>query len=155
MGHADFSHALLDPVRGPDDSLFGRFVGSWTLTCTEYDPDGTERTLPGEWHWAWVLAGRAIQDVWVLPGVEHGASLRFPDPADPAVWRSTWIGPVRGRVQTFLARATERGGAVLEGDGLRWTFSDVTPEAFSWRNEIREADGGWRVQQTMDVHRPD
>lgn len=159
---------------GPDSEheddlrLFGQFVGSWDLDCTEYAADGTAETRPGEWHFGWVLDGRAIQDVWVFPSrayrqatgeetVEHGVSLRFYDAAIDA-WRSTWVGPVRGRVHTFIARAVgaeiHLDGDAEDGTPLRWAFSEITPDSFRWRNEIADGpEGAWRLQQEMRVRR--
>ena len=117
--------------------------------------DGTSETRRGEWHFGWALGGRAVLDVWILPGVEHGASLRFYD-RELGGWRSTWIGPVRGRVQTFIARETT-GGIELSGEDatgrpLRWVFSEITPTTFHWANEYFE-DGAWKRQQEMRVRR--
>src|SRR5262245_66503407 len=56
---------------GPDEELagelelFGQFVGSWDVSVTNYDRDGSATTIPAEWHFAWALGGRAIQDVWM------------------------------------------------------------------------------------------
>jgi hypothetical protein len=36
--------------------------------------DGTQYKGHGEIHFGWVLEGRAIQDVWILPGVFHGTT---------------------------------------------------------------------------------
>lgn len=135
--------------------LFGQFVGSWELDCTEYAQDGSVETRRGEWHFGWILEGRAIQDVWMLPGIECGTSVRFYD-TELGAWRSTWIGPWRQRVQTFIARATA-GGIELTGEDaaarpLRWVFSDITPESFRWANEYFE-DGRWHRQQEMAVWR--
>ena len=69
------------PAQGLDLSLFGQFAGSWLLDCTEYAPDGSSTVKRGEWHFGFALGGRATTDVWILPGVEHGVSVRFPDPA--------------------------------------------------------------------------
>lgn len=158
------------PAEGQEDELrlFGQFVGAWDLDCTEYEAGGTAVTRPGEWHFAWVLGGRAIQDVWIFPSrahrratgeppVEHGVSLRFHDPAIGA-WRSTWVGPVRRRVQTFVARAVgdeiHLDGRTDDGSAVRWAFSEITPDSFRWRNEIGDGAGGaWRLQQEMRVRR--
>src|SRR5262249_8970085 len=49
-------------------ALFGQFVGSWELDRTEYTVDGRVASVHrGEWHFGWVLGGRAIQDVWICP----------------------------------------------------------------------------------------
>lgn len=141
------------PAAGVDLSLFGRFTGSWALDCTEYEPDGSTTVRRGEWHFGYALGGQATTDVWILPGVEHGVSVRFPDPsAGDGVWRSTWIGPGRRRVHSFLAAAVP-GGIVLDGGDLRWTFSDLEPSTFHWSNEARAPDGSWHLQQTFDVWR--
>jgi hypothetical protein len=144
--------------------LFGQFVGSWDLSVTDIDRDGVETTLPGEWHFGWALAGRAVADVWICPRRtpngdspgEHGLSLRFYDASIDA-WRSTWIGPAREIVRAFVARPVD-GGIALDGhfDGIdtRWSFSDITPSSFRWRNE-ESTDGGtsWRLVQTFDARR--
>lgn len=154
------------PADGMADRLhlFGQFVGSWDLSVTDIDPDGAETTRPGEWHFGWTLAGRAVADVWICPRRtsdgrspgEHGLSLRFLDEGLGA-WRSTWMGPGRGIVRQFVARP--RGdGIVLEGcfDGVdtRWSFSDITPSTFTWRNE-ESVDGKrtWRTVQRFAAQR--
>ena len=47
--------------------LFGQFVGSWDAQVFNYKPDGGTQILDAEWHFGWVLEGRAIQDVWIAP----------------------------------------------------------------------------------------
>ncbi|TIP58310.1 MAG: hypothetical protein E5X55_37140, partial [Mesorhizobium sp.] len=48
-------------------NLYGRFVGAWTFDATRHLEDGQVLTGRGEVHFGWVLEGRAIQDVWILP----------------------------------------------------------------------------------------
>src|SRR5947209_7751168 len=66
-----FVDALLSP--GPDPghldafSLFGQFVGAWELDWTGYARDGTATRARGEWLFSWVLDGRAVQDIWIVP----------------------------------------------------------------------------------------
>jgi hypothetical protein len=142
------------PADGVDLSLFGQFAGSWALDCTEYEPDGSSTVRRGEWHFGYALGGRATTDVWILPGVEHGVSLRFPDPdAGAGIWRSTWVGPGRRRTHTFLASAVGPE-IVLDGGDLRWTFSDIEADGFRWRNEAQRPDGSWWLQQEFRVWRP-
>ena len=141
------------PADGVDLSLFGQFAGSWVLDCTEYEADGSSTVRRGEWHFGYALGGRATTDVWILPGVEHGVSVRFPDPdAGAGIWRSTWVGPGRRRTHTFLASLVEQE-IVLDGGDLRWTFFDLGPNAFQWRNEARRPDGTWWLQQAFRVWR--
>jgi hypothetical protein len=138
-------------------------VGSWDLEVVSHRPDGSTETVPGEWHFAWVLGGYAVQDVWIAPSRAHraahpghdegewGTTLRFYDP-DLGAWRSTWVGPRRHVVRPFLARA-EGDEIVLEArfeEGVltRWIFFDVRPDTFRWRNVESDDDGAtWRLLQ--------
>jgi GNAT superfamily N-acetyltransferase len=149
-----------DPTLAERLRLFGQFVGSWDLEVTWHHDDGTTTVEPGEWHFGWALAGRAVADVWICPRRaadgsspgEHGLSVRFHDEELDA-WRSTWIGPARRIVRPFVARARD-GGIVLEGRfadvDARWSFSDITPTTFRWSNE-ESGDGGrtWRLVQSF------
>src|SRR5262249_47666711 len=47
--------------------LYGQFVGDWVLDVTYHRTDGTSQTFAGEWHFGWILDGRAVQDVWMGP----------------------------------------------------------------------------------------
>ncbi len=165
-----FIAALLAP--GPhrdlaeDDQIFEPLIGSWDLTVSWFDHHGQlMRREPGEWHFSWVLEGRAIQDIWIVPPraarstsanlYEYGTSLRFYDPQISA-WRSTWNGPMHGVVRTFVARKIS-AEIVLETTSdtepkMRWLFSDITEKSFSWRNEILD-NGRWRLQQSFACRR--
>jgi len=48
--------------------LFGRFVGSWDLEWAGTGANGEPATATGELHFGWVLGGRAVQDIWIIPG---------------------------------------------------------------------------------------
>jgi hypothetical protein len=154
------------PDLAPDDRIFEPFIGSWDLVVTWYDGDRVTRTLDGEWHFAWVLEGRAVQDVWIVPRrgqrhagaepYEYGTSLRFPDPSVGG-WRSTWIGPVQRSVRTFVARR-EGGDVVLDtvlddGRPMRWAFTDIAADSFTWSNATGAEDGGWMVTQRFSATR--
>ena len=145
--------------------LFGQFVGSWDVDVTNIAPDGTKEEFKGEWHFGWVLEGRAIMDVWITPRrslrgqaqpYEYGATLRFFDPTIQA-WHSTWNGPVRHLVRTFIARQVGQE-IILEGTfedrRIRWAFSQITPTSFQWRN-MESADEGatWTTVQEMSAQR--
>jgi hypothetical protein len=149
--------------------LFGQFVGSWDVSVTNYKPDGSASTIPAEWHFAWALGGRAIQDVWIAPSREArerdgsdgewGTTIRFYDRGIDA-WRSTWLGPRHHVVMPFIARRID-DEIILEGsfeDGVvtRWIFSDVTSQSFSWR-AVESCDGGdtWSLRQEMKAQRQD
>jgi len=144
--------------------LFGRFVGSWRLSWTG---TGTEPGLPaatiGELHFGWVLGGRAVQDIWIVPGrgepgegqpplAFHGSTIRFYDPSIDA-WRSTWIEPINGRVRRFIGRDIAGDIVLLSEEDdpqLRWRFTDIEPDSFTWEAEVSE-DGGdsWHFDERM------
>ena len=94
--------------------LFGQFVGSWDLEWAGTGANGEPATAAGELHFGWVLGGRAVQDIWIVPGrgqpgegqapsAFHGSTIRFYDPSADA-WRSTWVEPVNCRVRRFVGR---------------------------------------------------
>jgi hypothetical protein len=151
------------PEHASELVLFGQFVGSWSLRWTGIDPAGDAVTMRGELHFGWVLGGRAVQDVWIVPGrgqpgegrpplAFHGSTIRFYDPALGA-WRSTWIEPVNGRVRRFIGRP-ERGEIVLLSDDedphLRWRFAEITPSSFRWHADSSTDRGTtWRSDEEM------
>ncbi len=152
------------PVLEEKLSLFGRFIGDWDITEARLiNEDGAEIRQKGEIHFGWIIEGRAIQDVWMTCDQETGrakpivTTVRFYDPKIDA-WRSTWISPVQGVVQTFVAR--EIGNEiVLEGKSkngnlVKWIFSQITPGSFRWHAEETN-DGGntWKVTEEMRVER--
>lgn len=154
------------PDLAAEDRIFEPFIGSWDLVVTWYEGGEVVRTADGEWHFAWVLEGRAVQDVWIVPRreqreagaelYEYGTSLRFPDPAVGG-WRSTWVGPMQRSVRTFVARRVG-DDVVLEtelddGRVMRWTFSDIAERSFSWTNSTRGDDGTWDVTQRFAATR--
>ena len=57
-----------DPALAAKLALFGRFVGSWDLDWSGRDAAGRPLSARGELHFGWVLGGRAIQDIWIVPG---------------------------------------------------------------------------------------
>ena len=63
-------------------NLYGWLIGRWTMDATVHLDNGDTHRGPGEIYFGWVLEGRAIQDVWILPGVFYGTTLRVYDPDD-------------------------------------------------------------------------
>ena len=105
---------------------------------------------PGEIHFGWVLEGRAIQDVWILPGVFYGTTLRVYDPGIDA-WHILWSDPVRHFYSRQIGRARDsdivQHGKNDAGETVRWSFTEITPNSFRWTGE-RSRDGGktWQLQ---------
>jgi hypothetical protein len=149
---------------------YGRFVGSWQLDVLQIAEDGSQRRRKGEWHFGWVLEGRAIQDVWIVPPrgkLRHGdaaanvnscgTTLRVYDPRIDA-WQIQWTDPVTQNFLQMVGR--EEGDDIVQlgsrpdGQLIRWRFSEITHDSFRWTGEI-SADGGasWRLHVDFAARR--
>ena len=145
------------PDRAEHMKLYGWLIGAWRMDAMIHQDDGGTHTGQGDIAFGWVLEGRAIQDVWVLPGVFHGTTLRVYDPGLDA-WHILWSDPVRQLYVSQIGRA--RGPDIVQegigarGENTRWTFSDITPDSFTWRGE-RSLDGGgsWALQAEFRARR--
>jgi hypothetical protein len=153
---------------GPDGdhaeqlSLFGRLIGSWEIEWSAPPGEPQLSTPRGELHFGWVLGGRAVQDVWIVPGRGlpgsghrpgfYGTTIRFYDP-ELGAWRSTWVEPVNGRVRRFIGRPDDDGIVLLSDEDepqLRWRIDQITDDGFRWRSEASR-DGGqtWVPDEQM------
>jgi hypothetical protein len=141
-------------------NLFGQFIGSWDFTWR--DVAGPETTGTGEWHFGWVLQGRAVQDVWIAYNAdgslyEYGTTIRCYNPLT-GTWNVSWNGPVKGNLKTFVARKIGRE-IVLEGRDsaghlVHWIFSGISEDAFRWRGEISQSNGiTWTIYEEMQLTR--
>ena len=138
--------------------LFGRFVGEWDFDWVAYDRDGEQSSAErGEWIFDWVLEGRAVQDVWIVPAREYGTTIRVYDPRLD-VWLVTWHGPVNGARRTFVARRSGdeivQEGRTERGHPMRWIFSEIAEDSFSWRSVVSEdGERAWQLREEMHVRR--
>jgi len=144
---------------------FGRLTGLWTTHITYYPPDGSPGShATGTWEFGYALDGRAVIDVWQVPGrdtlagapraadQECGLCVRIWDPC-LQLWRFTFHGTAHGDLIHMYAR--EIGDEIIMeqaegGDLIRWIFSDIRPQSFRWHNQ-RSTDGGahWRLEQQV------
>jgi len=139
------------------------------IEATYFDSEGNvtaERR--GEWHFGWVLQGRAIQDVLIGPPLEeqrrtgrptreYGSSFRMYDQRTNTR-RVTWFAPVSGTVVDLVARRAgdeillkvSKPDATLD----RWVFSDITPNAFRWSGyESKDEGRTWPLVERMLLRR--
>jgi hypothetical protein len=138
-------------------SLYGWLIGRWDMDAVVYRDDGSKHTGRGEIHFGWVLEGRAIQDVWILPGIFYGTTLRVYDPGLDA-WHILWSDPLRQVYRRQIGRA--RGNDIVQdgtddsGAAVRWSFTDITPNSFHWLGE-HSPDGGktWQLQAEFFARR--
>jgi hypothetical protein len=154
--------------------LYGWLVGHWETTTVAYEENGIKHANRGEIHAGWVLEGRAIQDIWMIPpralrrpdlplpmlpvtGSWYGSTLRVYDPRIDA-WHIFWNDPATQFYARQIGRA--RGddivqeGKIESGAVLRWSFTKIKPNSFQWLGEI-SLDGGasWRTQVAVDARR--
>ena len=150
--------------------VYGWLVGSWELDVLHYrGEDISAKNLKGEAHFAWVLEGRAIQDVWIMPRVRdrkpdtdsvnnmYGTTLRIWDPAMRA-WRICWFNPVRGHEESQTGRRVGdeivQLGARPDGTATRWRFMEITNDSFHWLGEALDGDGkSWKLEGEFRAHR--
>ena len=149
--------------------LFGRLVGAWDIAGRHFGADAqVTQEQRGEWHFGWVLEGRAIQDVILTPPREerrrtgapaddYGMAIRFYDARIDA-WQVTALTPVFGVVINLIARPVG-DEIVLEGRApdnklYRWIFSDITDHTFRWTG-YESADEGriWFMGEEIRARR--
>ena len=137
--------------------LYGWLIGRWTMDAVVHRDDGSQHRGPGEIHFGWVLEGRAIQDVWILPGVFYGTTLRVYDPGIDA-WHILWSDPVRQFYSRQIGRARDHDIVQLgkndAGETVRWSFTEITPDTFRWTGERSRDDGKtWQLQADFRARR--
>ena len=144
-------------------ALYGQFVGAWGVEWTALSADGAvgERRT-GEWHFAWVLGGRGIQDVIWVDGARaeaDGTTLRCWDPRLGA-WRVVFMSPGDGQFVTLVGR--RRGDDIVQdvldptpaAGAACWTFTEITARSFLWRAETSvDAGATWTVTHEMRANR--
>jgi hypothetical protein len=153
------------PVPGKNADLYDALVGDWDAEVIDHLPDGTDRRQSAEMHFARVLEGRAIQDLWIAPAVRersasarattegnrYGTTLRVYDPRLDA-WRITWWNPVTGAETRLVGRRVGsrivQTGSDANGGLVRWVFERVDREAFHWKGERSDDGGGTWVCET-------
>ena len=172
-----FLNALIS--HGPSAELgeaaeaFGWLVGGWSGQIRDFDLDGRVRTGTGEWWFSWVLEGRAMQDVLIVPPREqrlrdrgmatppsaaanrYGTTVRQFD-RTASKWSIVWVNPVSGAMN-HLEGVREGDRVVLHGeeDGhpIRWTFNEIRQNSFLWRGETCRNDGTWSLEAEFRFNR--
>ena len=157
--------ALADKLR-----LYGRFVGSWDLDVDYYPAQGAAQHAPAEWHFATVLDGRAIQDVWIFPSRQaraghapvpwwfYGSTFRWYDPAIDG-WHITYYEPTRPFALQQIGRAAGSDIVQMTGEdptGLirRWRFVEITDTSFRWIGDASRDKGvTWTLELEMRARR--
>ena len=152
--------------------LYGQFIGDWDAEIATYTPDGLRHQGQGEIHFGWILEGRAIQDVWIIPrrtdrrqdapvmpvaGNWYGTTIRVYDPALDA-WHIYWIDPATNSYRQQIGRKQGadivQEGATETGLLSRWSFTEITPHSFHWKGEVSKDKGvSWLLLVEIFAHR--
>ena len=149
------------PASGEQAKVFGRLVGSWDVEFTDFSKDGSVRHRSGELIVGWILDGRAMQDLWIVdPSFgrkerEVYTTVRYFDPksgTSPAIF----IDPEHASAARFTGGVVGDDRIVLDTRDFgpaetRWSYSDMRPEAFGYREE-ESSDGGKTWRLTLEAH---
>ena len=146
------------------------FIGAWEFDWVGHKDDGSTWTVPGEWHFSWILEGRAIQDNWICPGTdlrasgeypdgEYGTTIRFYDFKEDCI-KVIWIGPVLSQLNIFRAKQTNDQiiqNEIMIGDKekiLKWVFKDICETSFKWEAYISsDNQKTWKMDQEVYAKR--
>ena len=114
---------------------------------------GSPRCVKGEWIFARVLDGTAVQDVFIVPArserdpqpdAEYGTTLRIYNPQSES-W-DIFYGCTGTAIQLTGKKMGNEIVLVECRDGkMRYIFSDIRPTSFKWRKECMGDAGEWVV----------
>src|SRR5262245_15261595 len=151
------------PSLGDQAKVFDRFVGTWDADYSFHAPDGSVRHSPGEVVFGWIMDGHALQDLFISYPKHANeerkmvTGIRFFDTSSQK-WRVAFVAPIFN-VIINVEGGQEGDRIVLRGkdvDGrqIRWSFNDITDDAFTWRGE-KSPDGGrtWRLEEEHHMKR--
>lgn len=156
-----FANALISQTQAlnhavpPELDLFGPLIGHWDFEYVDGHGTPAERHVPGEWIFSRVLAGTAVQDVFICPSrahweiapqadAEYGTTLRIYNPVSRA-W-DVFYGCTGAAVHLEARREDDRIVLTETGMGrMRWMFSGISDTSFHWENTERMDDGSLRL----------
>ena len=175
-GHAVVRKSVLHAQQPAADcasqlGLYFFLIRSWTTRILTHD-DGRTHEGAGGFHARRVLEGRAIQDVWMIPGRAQRTATRRPLPV-AGNWYGNDAARLRPRVsapgassgptgdQQFVRQIGRADGNDIVQDGehvngtaMRWRFTKITPASFHWIGEfMRDESVRWELQVEVFAER--
>ena len=151
-------------------SLYAPLIGSWDFDWVGHEEDGSTWTVPGEWHFAWVLEGHVIQDNWICPRIdlrssgkypdgEYGTTLRYYDFKADCI-KVVWVGPILSQFSIFEVHQSD--GQIIQTEILnsekekksKWLFKDISDTSFKWEAYILpNGEKDWILNQEVFARR--
>ena len=149
----DFIKALVSEEKNTElpetFNYFGKLIGSWKI---DYVESSHSAAIQGEWYFAWVLEGMAVQDVIILPDYEYGTSLRIFNPNTHA-WDVAY--GYTGKIIRLEAR--KQGEIIVLTDtndeNRKWVFVKIDDDEFHWQNVTIKENGEWQINAEIYAKR--
>jgi hypothetical protein len=138
------------------NNVYDWLIGGWDVEAVDYLENKEIIKSQGEWHFAYVLEGRAVQDVWIAPKRSlrtdklkqprnrYGSTIRYYD-NEIKKWCITWFNPVSSTTSKLYG--WKEGNKIIhegkddDSNVMRWTFEDITDISFHWKGEISKDNG--------------
>ena len=143
-----------------ENDIFGRFLGRWRIANRLFSPEtGEWRESRAEWTFERILDGLGIQDWLRGDGGTWGTTVRTWD--ERVGWRVVWFCPRAAEHCVLSVQRSEAGvirldGVQADGRRIRWEFSELTDDAFTWNGWCSDDDAAtWWHEQHMDAVRVD
>jgi hypothetical protein len=146
-----------NPALGDQAQVLGRIVGTWDVEYTDFTKNGTAIHRTGEFIVGWIMDGQAVQDLWIVnPSGTRKEREVYTDvhwfDTKARTWRAAFVDPERGSIAKFTGGPAGNDKYVLVTSDLgskqtRWSFNDIRPDSFVWRDEASNDDGKtWKLQ---------
>jgi len=143
--------------------FYGKLIGEWDILWVENEGTETERKVKGEWLFARVLEGMAIQDLFIVPSraerkinpqpdAEYGTTVRIYNPKT-----SNWDIYYGCVGQAVRLEAKKEGNTlvqteILQGE-LKWIFSNIMEDSFKWERSVYNENGTWKTEAVVYAKR--
>ena len=127
-------------------------IGSWELDFVLRRGTDKEKHVRGEWHFARILDGLGIQDVFICPArglrtkptQEYGTTIRM---YNPSTNKWDMVYTCFENMSRFVG-TKENGRVVLtniHSRRSRWVFTEISSDKFHWQNESTLKDGTIKI----------
>ncbi|MCL1823541.1 MAG: hypothetical protein FWG44_05000 [Oscillospiraceae bacterium] len=134
----------------PDEyNYYEKLIGVWDFEVVSNDG----KTGKGEWSFSWILEGKVLQDIFILPFGEennlgyadYGATVRIFNP-DKKEWEIMWLN--KGMYNHATAEMSD--SMIIHthhsNENWKWVFAEITDDTFHWQDVMVQQDGTWNVR---------